>query len=113
VTNATFSSATISGSTLTLALANVVNKKYSAITLAGLSDLAGNTLTGTATLTVGNLYGDVNGTATVNSTDIAIIKSKSGVAVTATSYLYDITASGAINSTDIAVVKSLSGSVLS
>jgi len=106
--HATFNSASVTGSTLTLVLANVVNGKYLHVGLVGLSDVAGNALA-TTSLTVGALYGDVTRSGAVNAADIAIVKAGSGQTVGATNFLWDVNASGAINAADIGIVKNLSG----
>jgi len=84
-----------------------------AVTVSGLKCKAdGSTNVAAATVKVRYLYGDTIGniaSAAVNSTDVAFTKSKSGLAVDATSFRSDVNVSGTINSTDIAIVKSRSG----
>jgi hypothetical protein len=109
VANAAFASATITGNQLAVRLSSVVNKARTTISFRGLEDVAGNAVVGTSGVIVRSLYGDVNRTGIVNSTDIALVKSASGQAVTLASYLLDVNASGSINSTDISVVKKSSG----
>jgi IPT/TIG domain/Dockerin type I domain len=62
--------------------------------------------------TIGFLVGDVNGSRSVNATDIAGIKGRSGLAVDASNFQFDVNASGGINATDISAVKVRSGLLL-
>ena len=62
-----------------------------------------------ASVNVGFLLGDVNGSRLVNSTDILTVKAASGQATTAANFKTDLNASGLTNSTDILTVKSASG----
>lgn len=61
---------------------------------------------------MGFLVGDVNNSRSVNATDIAGIKARSGQATNASSMRFDLNASGGINASDIAAVKARSGLVL-
>lgn len=58
---------------------------------------------------IGFLEGDVNGSHSVNSSDISGVKARSGQAVTASNFMFDVNASGDINSSDISAVKARSG----
>jgi Dockerin type I domain len=75
----------------------------------GLTGVNGST---NASAAMGFLVGDVNNSRSVNATDIAGIKARSGQATAAASYRFDLNASGGINATDIAAVKARSGLVL-
>lgn len=61
---------------------------------------------------VGFLMGDVNGNRVVNASDIGVVKSQSGNAVTAANFRDDVTADGSLNATDISLTKSRSGTGL-
>ena len=61
---------------------------------------------------LGFLIGDVNGSRSVNSSDISGVKARSGQTTTAANFKFDVNASGAINSSDISAVKARSGLVL-
>ena len=63
-------------------------------------------------VSLGFLVGDVNGTRSVNSSDISGVKARSGQTTTSGSFKFDVNASGAINSSDISAVKARSGLVL-
>jgi hypothetical protein len=58
------------------------------------------------------LVGDVNGTGTVNSSDVVDTKMCAGQTVGARNFRCDVDAGGAINATDVSVVKSASGTAL-
>lgn len=61
---------------------------------------------------MGVLLGDANGNGTVSSSDIAQVKSQSGLAVSAANFRTDVNVSGTISASDIAQVKAQSGSTL-
>ena len=64
------------------------------------------------TASVGFLVGDVNGTRSVNSSDISGVKARSGQAAGALNFKFDVNVSGSINSSDISAVKGRSGLAL-
>ncbi|HEV7300323.1 MAG TPA: right-handed parallel beta-helix repeat-containing protein [Tepidisphaeraceae bacterium] len=106
ITNATFASASVSGNTLTLNLSSVVNQRYSAITFSGLTGLWGNLFSGAATLSVGNLLGDVNGNRSVTGSDQLLVKNGLLQPVTKANFLMDLNLSGSITGADQLLVKS-------
>ena len=61
---------------------------------------------------LGFLVGDINGSRSVNASDIAGVKARSGQTADASNFKFDLNASGGINATDIAAVKPRSGLVL-
>ena len=61
---------------------------------------------------IGFLVGDVNGTRSVNSSDISGVKARSGQPTDALNFKFDVNASGAVNSSDISAVKARSGLTL-
>ncbi|MEQ1517632.1 MAG: fibronectin type III domain-containing protein, partial [Usitatibacteraceae bacterium] len=65
-----------------------------------------------ASASIGFLVGDVNGTASVNSSDISGVKARSGQTTTSLNFKFDVNASGAVNSSDISAVKARSGLTL-
>ena len=107
LTNATYVSATIVSSNLTLNLTNVVDQSKVTVVLNGMSDLAGNALVGTNAVCVRALFGDANQSGTINIADMQAIKFKLSPALTATNFLCDLNLSGAINIADMQVAKSL------
>ena len=58
------------------------------------------------------LFGDVNASHAVNSTDVSQVKLLSGAAVTGSNFRNDVNANGAINSSDVSSVKIASGTAL-
>jgi len=105
LTNATFSSATISGNTLSLRLANVANRARATVQLAGISDVLGNALSGTSAVTVRNLYGDVNRSGSVTVADQQAVKNGLFQPVSLATYLLDVTLNGSISVGDQQAVK--------
>ncbi|MBI5817780.1 MAG: hypothetical protein HZA88_02245 [Verrucomicrobia bacterium] len=107
LTNATYSSASIASSNLTLNLAGIPDQSRVTVVLKGLSDLAGNLLAGTNAVKIRSLYGDANQSGTVNIADMQVIKFKLASALSATNFLYDINLNGLINIADMQVVKTM------
>ena len=105
IANATYSSATIVGSALTLNLSGVVDTTTVTVALSGITDLAGNALGGTTNLSVRALYGDVNQNGTVNAVDMQQLKNNLMAAMTSANFLYDVNCSGGINAVDLQQTK--------
>ncbi len=63
-------------------------------------------------VSLGFLMGDINGSRSVNASDISGIKARAGQATDASNFRFDINASGGINATDISAVKARSGLVI-
>ena len=61
---------------------------------------------------MGFLVGDVNGSRTINSSDISAVKARSGQSTDALNFKFDVNASGTVNSSDISTVKARSGLTL-
>ncbi len=96
---------TISGNQITVNLINVTNAQTISVNL-GLRDGAATEIV-SVPMTV--LAGDSNLNSTVNSSDVAKVKSQVGQLVTAANYRQDVSVNGVINSSDVALVKSLVG----
>ena len=94
------------GDQITVNLSNVTNAQTITINLVGLTD---GVTTDTVSLPMMVVVGDSGSNGSVNSSDIAKIKSQLGQSVTASNYRDDITANGAINITDVFLVESLTG----
>ena len=105
VTNATFVSASVVSSNLTLNLANVVDQSKVTVVMNGLTDLAGNPLSGTNAVIVRSLYGDVNQSGTVNAVDLQQVKNNLLAALTPANFLCDVNSSGTINAVDLQQIK--------
>jgi hypothetical protein len=67
---------------------------------------------GDVPVSMGVLVGDVNGNATVNSSDVSLSKSQVGQAVSGSNFREDVNVNGLINSADVALVKSEVGTAL-
>jgi hypothetical protein len=64
-----------------------------------------------ASISVGFLAGDVNGTRSVTASDILRVKGKSGQAASAGSFLHDVDLSGTVGLSDVGMVRQGSGVV--
>ena len=76
------------------------------ISLAGVNDALN------VSASIGFLVGDVNGTGSVNSSDISAVKTRSGQVTNASNFRFDVNATGAINSSDISAVRARSRQTL-
>ncbi len=92
-------------------LSGVANAQTGTVTLTNVYDSAGNS-SQAVSVQVGFLMGDVNGNRVVNASDIGVVKSQSGNAVTAANFRDDVTVDGSLNATDISLTKSRSGTGL-
>jgi alpha-tubulin suppressor-like RCC1 family protein len=99
--------AIVNGSRVEVTLAGVADNRRVIVTIANV-DGSGQS----ATASIGFLVGDINNSRSVNATDIAGIKARSGQTTSASNFKFDLNASGGINATDIAAVKARSGLVL-
>ena len=105
LTNATFVSASIVSSNLTLNLTNVVDQSKVTVVMNGLTDLAGNPLSGTNAVIVRSLYGDVNQSGSVNAVDLQQVKNNLLTTLTPANFLCDVNCSGSINAVDLQQIK--------
>ena len=62
-----------------------------------------------ASASIGFLVGDIDGSRSVNATDLSNLKARAGQMTTAANFRFDLNASGAINSADISAVKARAG----
>ncbi len=100
-----------SGNDMTIPLTNVTDVQTVSLTLNNVTTPAGGNLS-SASLQIGFLAGDVNGSGTVTSSDLSSVKANTNVTVSAANFLNDVVVNGAINSSDVGQVKALSGGVL-
>ena len=105
ITNATFSSASISGNMITLHLTSVTDQSVLGVTLNGISDTNNNALTGDNDVEVRALLGDSNQDQTVSKPDLQVVKSHAGQTLDQTNYLSDLTLDGVIDGLDCRVVR--------
>ena len=98
--------ATVSGNEVTVTLTGIPDNRRVLLSLSGVTGPVDST---DATAAIGFLVGDVNGTRSVNSSDISGVKARSGQITTGANFKFDVNASGAVNSSDISAVKARSG----
>jgi hypothetical protein len=103
------SSASASGSQVTVNLTGVGNAQNLRVTLFGLSDGA---KTGNLDLPLSILVGDSNADRFVNAGDATQTRSRSGEATNTTNFRSDLNVDGTINAGDATVVRSRSGTSL-
>jgi hypothetical protein len=97
---------TTSGNVVTIPLTNVANAQNITVTL---NDVNGST---PVSIPMRILIGDINGNGAVTSSDIGLVKARSGQPVNAITFRADVTAEGSINATDVSLVKSLAGTAV-
>lgn len=97
---------TVNGNTVTIPLTNVANAQTITVTLYGVNG-GGNLV-----IPMRVLAGDVNGSGTVNASDVAFTKSRLGQVVNTTNLKSDVNANGTINASDVSIVKSKVGTGL-
>ena len=94
-----------SGNTMTVNLTGVIDVQKITVTLMNVTDMNGHVLPMTA-VSMNVLIGDVNGNKTVNASDVGLVKSQVGHAVTGSNFREDVNADGSISSSDVALTKS-------
>jgi hypothetical protein len=102
---------TFSGNAMTVSLTSVTDAQKITVTLHNVSDASSHVLPDT-NISMNVLLGDVTGNKTVNASDVAQLKTQSGLPVSATNFRSDVIANGAINSSDVSMVKTRSGTNL-
>ena len=107
IVNATFSSAVISGSELTLDLSAVTDQSIVSVTLNGINDLDGNALSGDNDVEIRALVGDANQDRNVTIDDSRAVKAHGGQPLDQMSgnYLFDLDLNGVIAKKDGRVVR--------
>jgi subtilisin family serine protease len=98
-------SPTFSGNTMTVNLTGVADVQTISVTLSGVTDEFSQVLPSTP-VSMNVLLGDVNANKTVNASDVGLVKSQVGQAVTGSNFREDVTGDGSLNSTDVALTKS-------
>jgi hypothetical protein len=107
LTNATYSSASIAASNLTLNLTAIPDQSRVTVVLNGFSDFAGNALAGINTVRIRALYGDANQSGTVTIGDMQAVKNNLGRALTTTNFLCDLNLTGTITIGDMQAGKNM------
>ena len=105
ITNATFSSASISGNQLTLNLSGVIDQSVVTIVLHGLEDTSGNALGGDNDVAIRALFADVNQDQVVDRSDFALVVQHQRESVDNNNFLLDIDLDGLIRRVDGYLVK--------
>src|SRR4029077_19838700 len=94
-----------SGNTMTVNLTGVTDVQKITVTLTNVSDGNGHVLPQTS-VSMNVLIGDVNGNKIVNASDVSLVKSQVGHAVTGSNFREDVNADGSLSSSDVALTKS-------
>jgi PKD repeat protein len=105
LTNASYLSAAIVTSNLTLNLTNAVDQSQVTVVLNGLSDLFGNPLAGTNAVRIRALYGDATQSGSVTVSDLQFVKNRLLQPLSSSNFLADLNLSGTITVSDLQVVK--------
>jgi len=97
------SNMSVNGSEITVSLTGVENAQTIVLTLSGVND---GTTTGSLSVPVGFLLGDVDATRVVTTSDVNRTKAQALQPVTLTNFRSDIDAGGDITTTDVNLIKS-------
>ena len=96
ITNATFSSASISGNELTLNLSGVVDQSVVSITLSGLNSTGGAPLSGDNYVEIRALLADANQDQAVDRADLMFLRPHQGESVDNSNFVLDLDLDGFI-----------------
>ncbi len=77
-----------------------------------LTDVNGAGAAATATVSLGFLIGDVNGTRAIDQIDVSAIKARAGQPTSASNFWFDLNLSGSITASEVAAVKARNGRTL-
>ncbi len=105
VTNAAFSTAAISGNTLTLQLSGVVDQSVVSVALHGLNDSHGAPLTGDNDVEIRALAGDANQSRVVDRSDFQLLRTQKGHPLDQTNFLLDLNLDGVIGKADAQAIR--------
>ena len=107
ISNASFSSASISGNMLTLNLSSVVDQSVVSVTLHGIVDSNGDALSGDNDVEIRALVGDANQDQIVDGNDFTAVKAHAGQPLNQMSgnFLFDLNVNGLIARPDGHVVR--------
>ena len=92
----------MSNQVVTIDLHNVTNAQTIGITLNNVSD---GTNTGTVSVAMGVLLGDVNASGRVDSGDVSLVRQQTLQTITSSNFQEDINASGRIDSGDVSIAR--------
>ena len=96
----------VAANVVTVNLTGVGNAQTLTLVFDGVTD---GVNTGTVSVPIAFLVGDVNASRSVSASDVGQTKAQSGQAVTGANFRTDVNASGSINGSDVGLVKSRSG----
>ncbi len=96
------------GNTMTVELTGVADQQQIIVTLNNVTDSSMQVLPDTP-VSMNMLIGDTNGNKTVNASDVAQTKGRSGSPVTAANFRSDVNVNGTITASDLAQVKASVG----
>jgi len=100
-----------SGSQVFINLTGVTNAQIITVSLANVTDSAGNS-SGAIAATMAILLGDVNGSGVVSNVDVALTKAQVAAPVTSSNFRNDVNANGVISNTDVSATKAQVGTSL-
>jgi len=102
----------VGGAVVTVPLTTIGNAQVINVRINGVNSTGSDTPATDFNIPMGFLIGDVNANRAVNDADIALTKSQTGQAVTASNFRADVSANGSINAWDITLAKQYSGTSL-
>ena len=105
ITNATFSSASISGNEITLNLTGVVDQSVITIALSGIEDTNGTALSGDNDVAIRALLGDVNQNLMVDRSDITVLRAHMNEPVDNTNFVFDLDLNAIVGPHDGRIVR--------
>jgi hypothetical protein len=105
ITNATFSSASISGNEITLNLSGVVDQSIVTIALSGLENASGDSLSGDNDLAIRALLGDVNQNRVVDRPDTMLLRAHMNEPVNGSNFVFDLDLNGTVGPHDGRIVR--------
>jgi hypothetical protein len=85
-------------------LTGVINAQYITVSLANVTDSAGN-FSSAVSATMGVLLGDVNATGRVDGNDVAAVQSHTRQSVDSTNFRYDVNTTGRIDGNDVSITQ--------
>src|SRR5256886_4769653 len=101
----------VTGNIVTITLTNIADAQTINVRLNGVNNATSTDAPAAdVTIPMSIFVGDVNANGAVNASDVALAKSRVGLAVDATTFRADVTANGTINASDVSLVKSHVGS---
>ncbi len=104
-------SPTVSGSDVTVSLSSVADRQWLTVRLSNIVALDGGVLS-SASVRLGVLGGDIDLNGAVSTTDLYILRYRTGELVSAANFLLDVDRSGALATTDLYLIRPKTGAYL-